>query len=344
MNKLISTFIGLIFLTQVFADDSRNAVKVSVFETTVPADVVVSFDRTHVTVEARTWYPYPYRFSAGNDLTNSKWFSAALNLSTTPDFYEVEFVKNDVKTRKIYDLNGDCEQEIEVLNLSHIPEELSAKLVTDGYTQQDLLSYEILKGCRSSNFMFHKVLVKSSSMTKVFYYNENYLLEKSREWEVGTKKTKEGAVDVKTAYQGLREKVEVQDLTWDVRLKLKNDFKSRDILEFWEVEPVHVPQQREELEYYDIQLSPVYEVVYKGKNAQLLKNTYNSYGELLETVELLSLADAPSYVGETVKGDSYEKWSIKGKVEKVKLTDGNYCYRIHGIVDGDNQVFVVLKK
>lgn len=341
MKNIFTSVVACLMVTFLSANISYDVVKSPISEERVPTDVVSTFKKDHKVVEESKWYPYPYRFSTENTNQNKNWYYSVVNLHDKPDFYEVEFNENGEVVRKIYDANGNFKMVSHVkANKNSWSPKIKNQLAGPAYKDWKVASYEVLKKGTYNVQTFHKVLMTNGDLTKVVYFDNDAQISKSREWEVSMEKIDDKNVYLKTAYAGNRARVEVKDLTWMVRMKIKESLSNVKIIELIEAEPVHIPQQRKELEYYDMSLSPTYQVVFKDKRV-LKKNTYNGQGELLETVELINSVDLPTFVKNKVSKDRFSNWGFEENAEKVLLENGSTCYRLHADVNGQQHVFVV---
>lgn len=339
-NLLSIIFIGAI-VTTAFSNEYIREWKTPIHVEMVPADVKETFVKNHSDNPEAVWFPYPY---GTNQINEVEGFFTPKSLDDEAEYFEAEFIKNGKTLRKVYDQEGECRMIVHVKELADAPYDLLRAFDQSDFEGWDLLSYEVVRLAYHGTVPFHKFFLTRAEETQVVYFNTNLELEKQIKWEHHNFTEYNGAKTVvKTAYQGLREKGEIQDMSWAVRVTLNETMKRTEILEYWEIAPIHIPEQREALEFYDIQLGSLYEVVYEKKK-KLMKNTYNEKGVLLETVELVSLNNAPAVVNKHRTNKKYRSWAFENKVEKVTLADGSHSYRLHAIQNGNPYVMVIHSK
>lgn len=339
-NLLSFIFVGVLS-TAVFSNEYTRDWKTPIHVNYVPSDVTETFDKFHSDDQKAVWFPYPY---GTNQINEVEGFFTPKSLDDQAEYFEAEFVSNGQALRKVYSHQGECKMVVYVKDLADAPAELLSSLNQSGFEGWEILSYEVVKRTKHGSEPLHKFYMTQTEETQVVYFNTKLELEKQIKWEHHNYTEFNGAKTVvKTAYQGLRLKGEVQDMTWGVRLKLKESMKKMEVLEYWEVEPVHIPEHRKALEFYDIHLNSMYQVVYKDKN-QAKKATYNHQGELLETVELITLDQAPMIVKKYSADQKYSQWMFDQNIEKIKLVDGSYSYRLHATLDGTPYVMVIHSK
>lgn len=88
-------------------------------------------------------------------------------------------------------------------------------------------------------------------------------------------------------------------------------------------------------------MKSVYDVLYENKEHQVFKNTYQEDGKLLETVEMIQFNSLPKELQKYVNDAKYKDWSFDQNVEKVKLPDNSYDYRLHGIENNREHVMIL---
>lgn len=338
MKNLITTAVSLFAFIWSFAAVNVDNNKVPLNEAYVPEMVKESFNNAYfVSNENVKWYPYPYINS--ND--ESSVFSS-INYLNMPEYFEAEFTKENSKLRKVYSADGDALLKIEILNRNKLPVHISDTLKDLGFDLWGLRTFEYITDLESKE-SFYKLIMTNWSKTRALYFDENYELDKLRKWDDYLYGQKRSKLSLKSAYNGVRKPVSAIELPANIFKNMSNSINiGSQALGYWEVEPVHVPQSRSGLEYYDITLESLYEVVYK-KGRKTLKNSYNSEGVFLETVEVISWDKLPKYVIEATEKKQYAYWIFEENIEKVKLEDGTIIYRLHAVEYGEHQVLVVKK-
>ena len=113
--------------------------------------------------------------------------------------------------------------------------------------------------------------------------------------------------------------------------------------EYHEVNTVYTPDHKLIVEYYDLSFDPLYEVLYT-KDKQTFKVLLNSKGEELKTVELITWKNAPKHVKHVTNKMKFSFWLFDHYIEKNKLADGTYCYKLYATEFGNTQMLMVNKK
>lgn len=341
MRKIFSLILAIGISTFAFAESLRDW-KIPIHISHVPSGVKNVFFKTHVEVSSATWYPYPY---GATQMDTVNGFFSPKTPGDEPEYFEAEYEQNGHVLRKIYDRDGECKMKVEVKPISEAPQILLGHLKGADYKGLDIIGYETVTAMKYGSKPSHKFFLAEKEEIQVVYFNADYVLLKKIKWENHLINEADGThTVVKTAYQGKREMVGIDKLAWEVRIVVEDDLKKADLLEFWEVEPIHIPEQRKMLEYHDLHLVSVYGVVYKNKKNKILKNTYTSKGELLETVEMVKLYDLPASIKKHTQDVKYQDWVFEKNVQKVTLSKDDFSYRFHATVNGVPYMMMIHSK
>lgn len=339
-NSFSAIFISLI-ATLSFAEPLRDW-KTPLHDKHVPLEVKNVFSKTHVEISSATWFPYPY---GATQMDVVDGFFSPKTPQDEPEFFEAEYETDGRIERKIYDREGECKLRVEVKSVSEAPQKLLEVLNGAPYQGLEILGYETVTSMKHGSKPSHKFFLTEQEEIQVVYFNTDYSLMKKINWENHTIKEADGSSTVvKTAYQGKRDLIQKNELSWEVGVVIGDDLKKSDVLEFWEIEPIHIPEQRKVIEYYDLHLVTMYEVVYKNKKNKILKNTYTQKGELLETVEVVKIYNLPTAIKKHTENEKYQNWVFDKNVSKVTLSKNNYSYRFHATQNGVPYVMVVHPK
>lgn len=332
LSLLIVMSSGLMAMAQ---STPPSSWKIPIHPKYVPLELKHEFSKTNAELDP-TWYPYPYGFHQMDTLDG---FLVPGSLDDAPEYFEAEYEQNHQRFRKTYDLAGEFKMLVEVKSIQEAPEDLLEKVKE---THQKIIGFEIAKLIDSGSQPMFKFYVMADDVLEAIYFNDQHQRMRKTQWEFYSYPEANGLeTTLRISSEDERSRIELKNMTRTIQLELKEQMKHAKIIEFWEVKPVFVPQKVNTSRYYDLNFKSVYDVLYENKKHQVFKNTYQQDGELLETVEIISLSALPKELQKYLKDVKYKDWSFDQNVEKIKLPDNSYDYRLHGIENNKEHVMII---
>ncbi|MEQ6119825.1 hypothetical protein [Reichenbachiella sp. MALMAid0571] len=330
MNKF-SRLLLLISVLLLIVAESNAQTPVSIPARKVPKIVLKSFKELHPDANEVKWYPYPYHYHQGSDV--SPTFLPILWENNTPNYYEARFSDEKGEVRNIFDFGGSWYVTSRPL-AGNLPVEIEVQLKEKGYGIWKRHNEEqIVKSGEDGKF--YKVWLTDKNKKRILYFNESYKLVKILKLDNDINFTEEDHEKFKNApgFSKQEKTVTEKDVPAQVQTSANQNHLDVDVIEWSIHERLYDPFQNSIFDhgFYDLEVPVLYQLLFFDKDKKY-KVTYNAQGEILEEVEVIERKDLPDEVLNTLKSDQYKDWVFDSEHERILYGKRKSLYRIYGKV------------